>query len=114
MPGKGGRVVWTEDVSPRRATPTCSIQIFGCRWARKLKGARREAELAPYWINDSVVKLANPDVLVMHCLPAHRGQEIDAKTLEARARTIFDQAENPLHVQKAILAELASATKLSR
>jgi ornithine carbamoyltransferase len=54
-----------------------------------------------------VVKLAKPDVLVMHCLPAHRGQEIDAKTFEAHAQTIFDQAENRLHVQKAVLAELA-------
>jgi ornithine carbamoyltransferase len=55
-----------------------------------------------------VVKLAKPDVLVMHCLPAHRGQEIDAKSFEAHAQTIFDQAENRLHVQKAILAELAT------
>ena len=67
----------------------------------------REAELAPYWINESLVKLAKPDALVMHCLPAHRGQEIDEKTFEAHAQTIFDQAENRLHVQKAILAELA-------
>jgi ornithine carbamoyltransferase len=54
------------------------------------------------------VKLVKSDVLVMHCLPAHRGQEIDAKSFEAHARTIFDQAENRLHVQKAILAELAT------
>jgi len=53
------------------------------------------------------VKLAKPDALVMHCLPAHRGQEIEEKTLEAHAPTIFDQAGNRLHVQKAILAELA-------
>jgi ornithine carbamoyltransferase len=65
--------------------------------------ARREAELGPYWINQELVKLAKPDVLVMHCLPAHRGQEIDDATLEANAETIFDQSENRLHVQKAIL-----------
>jgi ornithine carbamoyltransferase len=51
--------------------------------------------------------LAKPDVLVMHCLPAHRGQEIDAKSFEAHVKTIFDQAENRLRVQKAILAVLA-------
>lgn len=65
--------------------------------------ARREAELGPYWINQDLVKLAKPDALVMHCLPAHRGQEIDAATLEANAETIFDQSENRLHVQKAVL-----------
>src|SRR6059036_1295283 len=74
-----------------------------------LQEATREAELAPYWINESLVKLAKPDVLVMHCLPAHRGQEIDDKTFESHAQTIFDQAENRLHVQKAILAELVKA-----
>jgi ornithine carbamoyltransferase len=65
--------------------------------------ARREAELGPYWINQDLVKLAKPDALVMHCLPAHRGQEIDDATLEANAETIFDQSENRLHVQKAVL-----------
>lgn len=65
--------------------------------------ARREAELGPYWINQELVKLAKPEALVMHCLPAHRGQEIDDATLEAHAETIFDQSENRLHVQKAVL-----------
>jgi ornithine carbamoyltransferase len=49
------------------------------------------------------VKLAKPGALVMHCLPAYRGKEIDDETFEAHARTIFDQAENRLHVQKAVL-----------
>ncbi len=71
--------------------------------------ARREAELGPYWINQELVKLAKPDVLVMHCLPAHRGQEIDDATLEANAETIFDQSENRLHVQKAVLLAVANS-----
>ncbi|PYJ40836.1 MAG: ornithine carbamoyltransferase [Verrucomicrobia bacterium] len=77
----------------------------------ELESARREAELGPYWINETIVDLAKPDALVMHCLPAHRGQEIDAQTLEANASTIFDQAENRLHVQKAILAKLAAEAR---
>ena len=70
--------------------------------------ARRQAELGPYWVNQDLVKLAKPDVLVMHCLPAHRGQEIDDATLEANAQTIFDQSENRLHLQKAVLLAVAN------
>lgn len=70
--------------------------------------ARREAELGSYWINQDLVKLAKPNVMVMHCLPAHRGQEIDDATLEANAQTIFDQSENRLHVQKAVLLAVAT------
>ena len=53
------------------------------------------------------MRLAKPDALVMHCLPAYRGKEIDAETFEEHADTIFTQAENRLHTQKAILAWLA-------
>jgi Semialdehyde dehydrogenase, NAD binding domain/Aspartate/ornithine carbamoyltransferase, Asp/Orn binding domain len=84
-------------------------QLYTDIWVsmgREGEEARRQAELGPYWINGSLVKLAKPNALVMHCLPAHRGQEIDEKTFEAHAQTIFDEAENRLHVQKAILAEL--------
>ena len=60
--------------------------------------------LTGYQINAALVKLAKKDALVMHCLPAYRGKEIDDATLEAHADTIFEEAENRLHVQKAILS----------
>jgi ornithine carbamoyltransferase len=59
--------------------------------------------LTGYQINAALVKLAAKDALVMHCLPAYRGKEIDEETLEAHAGTIFEEAENRLHVQKAIM-----------
>lgn len=67
----------------------------------------REESLIPYQINDALVAKANPGAIVLHCLPAYRGKEISAATLESHAETIFREAENRLHVQKAILAELA-------
>ena len=102
----GGRVVCTEDLQAAARDADVLYTDIWVSMGREGEEARREAELAPYWINEATVKLAKPDALVMHCLPAHRGQEIDEKTFEAHAQTIFDQAENRLHVQKAILAEV--------
>ena len=65
-------------------------------------------KLGSYQINSELMRLAKPDALVMHCLPAYRGKEIDEDTFEANAGTIFTQAENRLHTQKAILTWLTS------
>ncbi len=102
----GGRVFCTEDLQEAARDADVLYTDIWVSMGREAEEARREAELGPYWITESLVKLAKPDALVMHCLPAHRGQEIDEKSFEAHAQTIFDQAENRLHVQKAILAEL--------
>ncbi|HEX4084882.1 MAG TPA: ornithine carbamoyltransferase [Chthoniobacteraceae bacterium] len=63
----------------------------------------RIAQLAKYQINPELVAAAAPGALVMHCLPAYRGKEITAGVFEQHARTIFDEAENRLHAQKAVL-----------
>jgi ornithine carbamoyltransferase len=102
----GGRVSVTDDVATAAKGADVLYTDIWVSMGKEAEEARREAELGPYWINESVVKLAKPEALVMHCLPAHRGQEIDEKTFENHAQTIFDQAENRLHVQKAILVEL--------
>lgn len=70
---------------------------------REAEGAERLRELAPYQLNDDLLAQARPEAMVLHCLPAYRGKEITAEVLERHAQTIFDQAENRLHAQKAIL-----------
>ena len=64
--------------------------------------------LKPYQINQSLVDAAKKDTLVMHCLPAHREMEITTKVLEGKNSIVFDQAENRLHLQKALLKTLLS------
>ncbi len=59
-----------------------------------------------YQINDDLLKIASPDCIVMHCLPAHRGQEITNSVIEGPHSVVFDQAENRLHAQKAVLYTL--------
>jgi ornithine carbamoyltransferase len=73
---------------------------------REREQARRLKILAPYQLNERLLKRARPDAIVMHCLPAHRGEEITAAVLDGPQSVILDQAENRLHVQKAVLVRL--------
>jgi ornithine carbamoyltransferase len=73
---------------------------------RKREQARRLKVLSPYQVNSKLVAKAKPDAIVMHCLPAHRGEEITAEVLDGHQSVIIDQAENRLHMQKAILTKL--------
>ncbi len=67
---------------------------------------KRKIAFKGYQVNDDVMAAAHSDAIVMHCLPAHREEEITAKVFEAHADTIFDEAENRLHAQKAVLVKL--------
>ena len=67
---------------------------------------RRKVFEGIYQINDNVMAVAKPDAMVMHCLPAHREEEITAKVFEEHADEIFEEAENRLHAQKAIMVKL--------
>ncbi len=72
---------------------------------------RRLKVLSPYQLNARLLKKANARAIVMHCLPAHRGQEITGGVLDGKQSVILDQAENRLHMQKAILVELLRKKK---
>jgi ornithine carbamoyltransferase len=65
--------------------------------------AQREKAFAGYQVNDALMALAHPGCMVQHCLPAHRGEEITAEVFEAHADEIFEEAENRLHAQKAVM-----------
>lgn len=68
--------------------------------------AKREKAFAGYQVNDAAMRAAKSDAMVLHCLPAHRGEEITAEVFEAHADEIFEEAENRLHAQKAVLCKV--------
>jgi ornithine carbamoyltransferase len=70
------------------------------------EAARRRPVFQPYQVNSMLMALAQPAALAMHCLPAHRGEEITAEVIDGPQSVVFDQAENRLHVQKALLLTL--------
>jgi ornithine carbamoyltransferase len=71
------------------------------------QAAARQRKLRPYQVNGKLFAAAKKDALFMHCLPAHAGEEVTQEVLDSPRSIIFDEAENRLHVQKAILAKLA-------
>ncbi len=100
----GGSLTLTHD--PAEAVKGAHV-IYTDTWVSM--GQEAEAEIkekafAAYQVDAKLVKLASPDAIVMHCLPAHRGCEITAEVIDGPQSVIFDQAENRLHAQKAILA----------
>jgi ornithine carbamoyltransferase len=99
----GGKIVVTDDVKAAARGADLLYTDVWVSMGQEAQSAERIQKMTGYQINASVVALAKPGALVMHCLPAYKGKEIDEATFEAHAQTIFDQAENRLHVQKAVL-----------
>jgi ornithine carbamoyltransferase len=102
----GGTVTVTDD--PVAASVGADV-LYTDVWAsmgQESETAERSVIFAPYQIDDRLVELADDDVMVLHCLPAHRGEEIAASVIDGPHSFVFDEAANRLHAQKALLAFL--------
>jgi ornithine carbamoyltransferase len=104
----GGNIICTEDLKAAARGADVLYTDVWVSMGKEAEAAARIKVLKNYQINQALVKLAKPGALAMHCLPAYRGKEIDDETFEAHADTIFTQAENRLHAQKAILQWVVS------
>lgn len=94
--------------SPVKAAENADVLITDV-WAsmgQEGESEMRKKAFAGYQINDELMSVANDDAMVLHCLPAHREEEITAKVFEAHAKEIFEEAENRLHAQKAVMVKL--------
>lgn len=102
----GGSVTLLRD--PKVAAEKADV-IYTDTWTsmgQEEEAKKREKVFPPYQVNQELVKLAKPNAIVMHCLPAHRGQEITDEIADGPQSRLFVQAENRMHAQKAILVDL--------
>ena len=93
---------------PRRAVAGVDA-VYTDVWTsmgEEAESTRRRQAFAPYQVNAQLMAAAAPDAIFMHCLPAHRGEEVSSEVIDSPASVVFDQAENRLHTQKALLSML--------
>ena len=103
---KNGKLTVTQAIA---AAAKDADAVYTDVWAsmgQEAEKKEREKVFKNYCVSREVMALAKPDALVLHCLPAHRGEEIEDEVFEAHAQEIFDEAENRLHAQKAVLVKL--------
>ncbi len=101
-----GRFTLTND--PKTAAKDADVVITDV-WVsmgQEAEKLQREKDFAGYLVDEALMAVAKPDCMVQHCLPAHRGEEITEEAFEAHAKEIFEEAENRLHAQKAVLVRL--------
>ncbi|MDO4824879.1 MAG: ornithine carbamoyltransferase, partial [Bacillota bacterium] len=98
-----GKFEWTADpVAAAKGADAVYTDVWASMGQEGEADARKQV-FEGYQINDAVMAAAAPGAIVLHCLPAHRGEEITAEVFEAHADEIFDEAENRLHAQKAVM-----------
>lgn len=106
----GGRLVFGQE--PDELVRGANV-VYTDAWTSMGQEAQTEARrdaFAAYRVDDALMDAAGPDAVAMHCLPAHRGEEITSSVMDGPRSLIFEQSENRLHVQKALLVELIGAS----
>lgn len=106
----GGRIVFARD--PAEVVAGASV-VYTDAWTsmgQEAEAEERRDAFEGYQVNRALLAIAGPGAIVMHCLPAHRGEEITSEVMDGPQSVIFDQSENRLHVQKALLVELIGTT----
>jgi ornithine carbamoyltransferase len=109
----GAEIEITSDV--KRAVKGANA-VYTDVWAsmgQEQEASERRKTFAPYQVNSSLMRLAAADAYFMHCLPAHRGDEVTDEVIDSASSIVFDEAENRLHVQKAILLLLMGNSSLN-
>jgi ornithine carbamoyltransferase len=102
----GGRILVTHDTYEAAGGANVLYTDVWASMGQEEEAEERKKLFAPYRLNDDVVNVAADDAIVMHCLPAHRGEEITASVIDGPRSVVWDEAENRMHSQKAILSWL--------
>jgi ornithine carbamoyltransferase len=110
--GSGSEIICTEE--PRLAVSGADV-VYTDVWAsmgQEAEAEQRRQVFATYQVNNTLLSLAKADAILMHPLPAHRGEEVAEETLCGSQSVVFDQAENRMHMQKALLAEILGGLEI--
>ena len=95
--------LWTDDIYKAAADADVVYTDVWASMGMEAEATRRMKDFQGYCVDDKLMSFAKPDAMVQHCLPAHRGEEITAEVFEKHADEIFEEAENRLHAQKAVM-----------
>jgi ornithine carbamoyltransferase len=101
-----GSFVCTEDIYEAAKDADILYTDVWASMGQESETAKRREAFKGYCIDNSVMEVAKKDAIILHCLPAHKGEEITREVFDAHANEIFDEAENRLHAQKAVLVML--------
>jgi ornithine carbamoyltransferase len=102
----GGSIVVTTSIEEGIAGAHAVYTDVWASMGQEAEAAERAKIFEPYRVTRRVLGMAEPDAIFLHCLPAHRGEEVEADVIDSPASAVFDQAENRLHAQKGLLVAL--------